>query len=82
MRRLVVVVVSPQARAEPPVGRPGARRGSGWSRRRCASASVVARGSASCGSAELMVNGCSGSSLFQKPYETNPVSCVRRANFV
>jgi hypothetical protein len=24
-----------------------------------------------------MVNGCSGSSLFQNPYESAPVSCVR-----
>src|SRR5262245_17679925 len=27
-----------------------------------------------------MVNGCSGSSLLQTPYETNPVTCVRRAS--
>ena len=47
-----------------------------------AAASVVARGNVSCGSAELMVNGCSGSSLFQEPNERKPVSCVRFANLV
>ena len=47
-----------------------------------AEASVVARGSGSCGSALLIVNGISGSSLFAQPKASEPVSCVRRANFV
>ena len=44
--------------------------------------SAVARGSAICGSAVLIVNGSSGSSLFAQPKASEPVSCVRRANFV
>ena len=46
-----------------------------------AEASAVARGSANCGSALLIVNGSSGSSLFAQPNASEPVSCVRRANF-
>src|SRR5215510_10044278 len=42
-----------------------------------ASASAVSLGSASCGNAELMVNGCSGSLFCQSAYEMAPVSCVR-----
>ena len=46
-----------------------------------AEASVVARGNGNCGSALLIVNGSSGSSLFAQPKASEPVSCVRRANF-
>jgi hypothetical protein len=44
-------------------------------------ASVEARGSANCGSALLIVNGCSGSLLFAQPNASEPVTCVRRASF-
>ena len=47
-----------------------------------ASASAVARGSAMTGRAELIVNGCSGSSLLHTPYEKKPVTCVLCASFV
>ena len=46
----------------------------------CAEASAVALGSGICGSAALIVNGCNGSSLLQKPYEIAPVSWVRCGN--
>src|SRR5690349_12476302 len=47
-----------------------------------ACASAVVRGSGSCGRAELIVNGCSVSSLFHDPNERKPVSWVRCANFL
>ena len=46
-----------------------------------AEASAVSRGSANCGSAVLMVNGSSGSSLFAQPKASEPVTCVRLASF-
>jgi len=47
-----------------------------------ASASAVLLGSGSSGSAELIVNGCSGWSLLHMPYDRNPLSCVLRASLV
>src|SRR5687767_11417313 len=48
----------------------------------CAPASAFVRGSVNVGSTLLIVNGSSGSSLLHHPRAREPVTCVRRANFV
>src|SRR4029450_2375394 len=86
-RHVIGVGVIAEARAEPPVG--------GWMRRQVpvvrdtrsaeptsAPPSPFVRGSAITGSAELIVNGCSGSSLLQSPYEKKPVTWVLCASLL
>ena len=72
-RHVIGVGVIAEARAEPPVGGSGEESAVGCDVRfrfvenTCASASALARGSAIGASAELIVNGCSGSSLLHRP---------------